>query len=220
MLSAISSPSICERWNHQEALDWKTWEWHQINLRFHKHFPSPITEHQLTSQHSISLINSFHCDDSWERGRENKTSHPVPQSAFRFLCQNHREQENTVFAAYLMRAKYVAFFFFSFNLFFSCWGQNKGYYFLTWISSTVHDMFTKATISLCSLSAVIWFLPFFHPLGWYSCWMINILSPSVWVQSYQVLLMCFQFSSILLALPAEKLHQYYSERCFSLQCCL
>lgn len=49
-------PSICERWNHQEALDWKTWEWHQINLRFHKHFP-PTYYRAPTDQPAQHLVN-------------------------------------------------------------------------------------------------------------------------------------------------------------------
>lgn len=35
--------SKCEHWNDQEGLRLgNLWEWHQINLGFHKHFPLPI----------------------------------------------------------------------------------------------------------------------------------------------------------------------------------
>lgn len=86
----------------------------------------------------------------------------------------------------------------------------KDYYFLT------KTLFFK----MCLLNRYLPTLvpPFFQKAEWYSRSVINIPSRSAWAQSYQVLLMCFQFPSVLLALPAEKRHQYYSAFRYNAAC--
>lgn len=114
---------------------------------------------------------------------------------------NRNENKKTVFPAYLMRAKYNNTYIF--NL--------KDYYFLTK---------TLFFFKMCLLNHYLPTLvpPFFQKAEWYSRSVINIPSRSAWAQSYQVLLMCFQFSSVLLALPAEKRHQYYSAFRYNAAC--
>lgn len=103
----------------------------------------------------------------------------------------------------------------------------KGYYFHTVISSVAQAMFTKATICLCThrdydLGGFLHsLLASFtrcddNPAEWLTFWLPlhewdEFRVPEPEIQSYQVLLMCFQFPPILLAQPAEKRHQYYSE---------
>lgn len=105
-----------------------------------------------------------------------------------------------VFAAYLMRAKYNNAYIF--NLI--------DYYFL---SKTPFSRLRLLSRKLPTLVPA-----FFRKAGWHSRLVINIPSRSAWAQSYQVSLMCFQFSSVLLALPAESLHQYYSAFRYNAAC--
>lgn len=56
MCSLLFSAPLCERRNHQEALNWKTYEWHQINLRFHKLSP-PSYYRAQTDQPTQYLFN-------------------------------------------------------------------------------------------------------------------------------------------------------------------
>ena len=118
-----------------------------------------------------------------------------------------------------MRAKYIAWFFFFLLLLFLLVceeGRANGCYFPpeknNQLNVTGHVDWSHRLFTPCS-SAMILFLPFpsfthrrhffsfffFFPSEW-----LTFRAPSVWVQSYQVLLMCFQFPPILLAQPTEK----------------